>query len=357
MVCRVKPVLFMNAVTQWPMVHNEVQPEATILSAAFEACPEGLAVVEDGLILYANRAFARALGFSWDGLVRGRVLSELVPDMPSAVQTASTAFTDAGRNLTIVTAHRSSSSKPKGQNSVALETMGRLVSGVAHDFNNLLTGILLYCDLLIAALEDRPRLQGQVKEMRGAGEQGGALIQQLLTLARHQVAEPRPILWNDTVLGLKSFLQRLIGENIELTVELDPLLEPVKMDPAQMQQTILNLVLNARDAMPDGGKVTLTTANSKPNGAGRVAAVEFSVTDTGCGMDDETRAHIFEPFFSTKGPGRGNGLGLATVHNIVAQHGGTIQVESAPDHGTRVVVRLPRLHRIHKSQGRRGKQA
>ena len=167
------------------------------------------------------------------------------------------------------------------------------------------------------------------------------------------MAAPRPILWNDTIVGLKSFLQRLIGENIELTAELDPQLEPIQMDPSQMQQTILNLVLNARDAMPDGGKIVLATSNCKNNGAARASTVEFSVSDSGCGMDDETRAHIFEPFFSTKGPGRGNGLGLATVHNIVAQHGGTIQVESVPDHGTRVVVRLPRLHRIHKSQGKK----
>ena len=343
----------MNAVTQWPVVRNEAQPDVALLRTAFEACPEGLAIVEDGRILYANSAFARSLGFSWDGRVRGRLLAELVPDIPAAVQTSSTVFHDSGRDLTIVTAHRSPLPKPRGQNSVALETMGRLVSGVAHDFNNLLTGILLYCDLLITALDDRPRLQSQVKEMRGAGEQGGALIQQLLTLARHQVAEPRPILWNDTIVGLKSFLQRLIGENIELRAELDPQLEPVEMDPAQMQQTILNLVLNARDAMPDGGRITLTTSNCKSNGSARASAVEFSVSDSGCGMDDETRAHIFEPFFSTKGPGRGNGLGLATVHNIVARHGGTIQVESAPGHGTRVVVRLPRLHRIHKSQGKK----
>ncbi len=242
--------------------------------------------------------------------------------------------------------------KPKTQNVLALETMGRLVGGVAHDFNNLLTGILLYCDLLITALEDRPRLQGQVREMRAAGEQGGALIQQLLTLARHQVSEARPILWNDTIAGLKSFLQRLIGENIELAAEMDPLLEAVEMDPAQMQQTIMNLVLNARDAMPDGGKITLTTANCKMNGSARAAAVEFTVRDTGCGMDDETRAHIFEPFFSTKGR-QGTGLGLATVHNIVAHYGGTIQVESTPGCGTRVVVRLPRQHRIHRSQGKK----
>src|SRR4051794_16007206 len=181
----------MNAVTQWP-VRDEPQMDVSMLGAAFAACPEGLAVVEDGRILFANPAFARSLGFSWDGLIQGRRLSELVPDIPAAVETGSTAFRDSGRDLTIVTARRSVLNKSRGQNSLALETMGRLVGGVAHDFNNLLTGILLYCDLLIAALEDRPRLQGQVREMRGAGEQGGALIQQLLTLARHQVAEARP---------------------------------------------------------------------------------------------------------------------------------------------------------------------
>src|SRR2546423_9125112 len=212
----------MNAVTQWPVVPSESQADAALLSAAFEACPEGLAITENGRILYANSAFSRSLGLSGDGAVRGSLLAELTLDIPAVVQTTSSVFHDSGRDLTIVTARRGPHSKSTVKNSVALETMGRLVSGVAHDFNNLLTGILLYCDLLITALEDRPRLQSQVKEMRGAGELGGALIQQLLTLARHQVAERRPILWNDTIVGLKSFLQRLIGENIELHAELDP---------------------------------------------------------------------------------------------------------------------------------------
>jgi signal transduction histidine kinase len=352
----------MSAVTRWPVPTSEPQPDVAVLSMAFESCAEGLAVVDGGRILYANPAFARVFGFSWNEIIRGKVLAELVPELPVGVLTSSSAFHTSGREMAVISARRLVSGQTRGQNSAALETMGRLVSGVAHDFNNLLTGILLYCDLLIGSLEGNARLQGQVKEMRMAGEQGGALIQQLLTLARHQVAEPRPILWNDTISGIRPFLQRLIGENIELLTELDPELEPVEMDPAQMQQTILNLVLNARDAMPGGGKVTLSTRNCRgdaPAGRDRARAtsIEFTVCDTGHGMDDQTRAHIFEPFFSTKGPGRGNGLGLATVHNIVAQHGGTIQVESALGAGTRVVVRLPRLHRIHKSERKRGKQA
>src|SRR5262249_17121799 len=155
-------------------------------------------------------------------------------------------------------------------------------------------------------------------------------------------------------------LQRLVGENIELETLLAPDLDPVEMDPAQMQQTILNLVLNARDAMPGGGRITLVTQNCRNESAAKsreVAAVEFSVSDTGCGMDEETRTHIFEPFFSTKGPGRGTGLGLATVHNIVAQHHGTIQVESMLGSGTRVVVRLPRLGQRHTHKSERKKRS
>jgi signal transduction histidine kinase len=356
---KISPSADMGAVTQWPTKPNEIEPDAAILSAAFETCHERLAVVEDERILYANSAFTQALGFSSSAKLQGRILSELVPEVPSATQSARVNFRVHGRNLSVVSTHKIVPNKAKNKlpSSLAMETMGRLVSGVAHDFNNLLTGMLLYCDLLIAGLEGNARLQNQVREMRTAGQQGGALIQQLLTLARHQVSEPRAISWNDTISGMQPFLQRLIGEDIELGADLDVELEPVEMDPAQMQQTILNLVLNARDAMPDGGKVTIATRNCRESSlaSSPVAAVEFSVSDTGCGMDEETRAHIFEPFFSTKGPGRGNGLGLATVHNIVAKHGGTIQVESTPGSGTKVGIRLPRLrpNRIHKSEGKK----
>jgi signal transduction histidine kinase len=344
----------MGAVTTWPATFSELTLDPTVLSTAVEASPDGLAVTEAGRVLYSNPAFRRALGLSGAGVLLGQVLSEVVPDIPNGVQISSAAFKSRGREMAVVTARRPAETLSRGQNAAALETMGRLVSGVAHDFNNLLTGMLLYCDLLLVELDGNPRLQAQVREMRTAGEQGGALIQQLLTLARHQVAAPRPILWNDTIAGIKPFLQRLIGENIELTAELDPALEPVEMDAAQMQQTIVNLALNARDAMPEGGKIVLATNNCKASGPSRTAAVEFSVTDTGFGMDAGTRVHIFEPFFSTKRPGQGTGLGLATVHNIVSQHGGTIQVESAPGKGTRVVVRLPRLPKVHKSARKKG---
>ncbi|MBZ5721539.1 MAG: PAS domain S-box protein [Acidobacteriia bacterium] len=226
-----------------------------------------------------------------------------------------------------------------------MEVIGRLVGGVAHDFNNLLTGIMLYCDLMLAALNGKSRLRHHAEEIRLAGEHGAALIQQLLAVARQQVVEPRLLSINEAIEEMRNLLARLIGENIELHTELSNEMWLVKMDPAQVQQIILNLVLNARDAMPDGGRVTLRTRNRALPEAeadeGKAGWVEFIVTDNGCGMDAETRSHLFEPFFTTKRPGEGNGLGLATVHSIVRQGGGTIEVESEPGRGTRVIVRLP----------------
>jgi signal transduction histidine kinase/CheY-like chemotaxis protein len=230
-----------------------------------------------------------------------------------------------------------------------MEAIGRLVGGVAHDFNNLLTGIMLYCDLLLAGLEHNSRLRHHVDEIRMAGEHGGALIQQLLAVARQQVVEPRVLSLNHVVLGMRNLLSRLIGENIELVTELADDLWSVKMDAAQVQQIILNLVLNARDAMPDGGRVMLRTQNCadlwdmRDQDREVTPCVELTVTDNGCGMDAETRAHLFEPFFTTKQTGRGNGLGLATVHGIVKQDGGTIEVQSEVGQGTCVIIRLPRM--------------
>ncbi len=230
-----------------------------------------------------------------------------------------------------------------------MEAIGRLVGGVAHDFNNLLTGIMLYCDLLTAGLASGSRLRHHAEEIRMAGEQGAALIQQLLAVARQQVVEPRVLSVNQVVSGMRNLLARLIGENIELITWLADDLGSVKMDPAQLQQVILNLVLNARDAMPDGGRVTLETRNSgeeccvvrNDQEHTFTSCVLLTVTDTGCGMDEETRSHLFEPFFTTKRPGRGNGLGLATVYSILKQYGGAIQVQSEPGKGTRVAVLLP----------------
>jgi two-component system, cell cycle sensor histidine kinase and response regulator CckA len=230
-----------------------------------------------------------------------------------------------------------------------MEVIGRLVGGVAHDFNNLLTGIMLYCDLLVAGLQRGSRLRHHAEEIRMAGEQGAALIQQLLAISRQQVVEPRLLCLNQTILGTRGLLSRLIGENIELDVQLSEALGNVKIDPAQAQQILFNLALNARDAIGQSGRITIETSHCElppaESAVPRMAlpGVKLAVTDTGCGMSAETRSHLFEPFFTTKTPGRGNGLGLATVYSIVKNCNGTIQVESEPGRGTRFTVMLPRI--------------
>lgn len=225
-----------------------------------------------------------------------------------------------------------------------MEAIGRLVGGVAHDFNNLLTGTMLYCDLLLSGLPAGSRLRHYAEEIRLASEHGAALVQQLLAVARQQVVQPGVLSLNEVLASMRNLLARLIGENIELVTNLAPGLGSVKMDPAQAQQIVLNLVLNARDAMPDGGRVTLETRNCETaaDEAGPRPSVLITVKDTGCGMDVDTLAHLFEPFFTTK-QARGNGLGLTTVHSAVTQCGGEIQVQSEPGKGTTVSIRLPRV--------------
>ena len=229
-----------------------------------------------------------------------------------------------------------------------MEAIGRLVSGVAHDFNNLLTGVVLCSDLLLAGLEKHSPLRRYAQEIRIASAHGTELIQQLLAVARPDTAPGNLLSFNEAIAGLCNLLVRLIGENIELVTHLADDLGMVKMDPAHAQQIILNLLLNARDAMPDGGRITLTTRNCaqaiREAGSREPAAfshIEFEVRDTGCGMDAATRERAFQPFFTTKKPGAGSGLGLATVSSITQQGGGTVVVESEPGSGARVVVRLP----------------
>jgi two-component system, cell cycle sensor histidine kinase and response regulator CckA len=230
-----------------------------------------------------------------------------------------------------------------------LQAVGRLAGGVAHDFNNLLTGVLLYCDLLMASLEQGHRARKYADEIRKAGLQATGLVRQLLAVARPSSSQPQLLSLNEIVEGMRSLLVRLIGENIELILHLDPNLGLVKMDPSQAQQVLLNLVLNARDAMPFGGQITVESkhcslqvlADSMSGGkrAFQPCAL-FVVEDNGRGMDEETRAHLFEPFFTTKAA-KGNGLGLSTVHDIVTTNGGLIHVESKFEQGTRVSVLLP----------------
>jgi two-component system, cell cycle sensor histidine kinase and response regulator CckA len=225
-----------------------------------------------------------------------------------------------------------------------MEAIGQLVGSVAHDFNNLLTGVMLYCDLMIAETQNQKRLQGHASEIRLAAEHGAALIQQLLTIARKHVVEPKVLSLNDVVRLMSNLLTHLIGERIELEFNLDPMLWPVRLDATQAQQIILNLTLNAKDAMPGGGRIIVTTRNCDRyggEGSNPRHIVSLSVCDNGCGIDAETQARLFEPFFTTKQEGKGNGLGLATVYRIVQDGGGSILVDSELGKGTRIEIALP----------------
>jgi two-component system cell cycle sensor histidine kinase/response regulator CckA len=222
---------------------------------------------------------------------------------------------------------------------------------VAHDFNNLLTGLMLYCDLLLGELKENGRSRHHAQEMRNAGEHGARLVEQLLAVVHPRGDGSYGFVLNDVVASVEELLTHLVGENIVLKTLLAADLGAVRMDPARLQQILLNLVLNARDAMPDGGQITISTRNCteyRPSGPDRkqqlCACVELAVVDNGTGMDAETLSRAFEPFFTTKKPGRGNGLGLATASSLAGQHGGSVVAESEPGSGTRVALLLPRVN-------------
>ena len=233
-----------------------------------------------------------------------------------------------------------------------MEAVGRLAGGVAHDFNNLLTVINGYSDLALTTLRPGDPLREQLEQIRQAGERAAALTRQLLAFSRKQVLQPVVLDLNGVLRGLEKMLLRLIGEDIDLVLALEPDLWRVKVDASQFEQVVMNLVVNARDAMPRGGTLTLETRNvSAPTGAVDHPHLRpgdyvlLTVRDTGCGMDSETMAHIFEPFFSTKGE-RGTGLGLAMVYGVVNQSGGHVAVDSRPGAGTTFRIYLPRVEGI-----------
>lgn len=232
-----------------------------------------------------------------------------------------------------------------------MEAVGRLAGGLAHDFNNLLTVIMGHSQVLLGEMPPENPQRHKIDEMRKAGERAAALIRQLLTFSRKQPGEPKVFSLNPVVANIETMIRRLIGEDIELTRTTGPEDLRIKADPGQVEQVLMNLVVNARDAMPKGGKLTIETAPAAltktpvhhltPLAPGPY--VRLSVSDTGCGMTPEVQAQIFEPFFSTKEEGKGTGLGLSIVYGIVTRCGGGIDVTSRVGQGTRFDVYFPRV--------------
>jgi PAS domain S-box-containing protein len=260
-----------------------------------------------------------------------------------------------------------------------LESVGRLAGGVAHDFNNLLTAITGYATLALSTIRPDDPASLSIQEVQKAAERAGNLTRQLLAFARRQVIEPKVINLNDLILDMEKMLHRLIGEDIELTTRPSSELWPIKVDPGQIEQVLVNLVVNARDAMPEGGKLTIETANvsfgENPKSEIRnpklfesisdfdIRASDFPrsgqhvaliVSDTGIGMTDDVKTHLFEPFFTTKEQGKGTGLGLATCYGIVKQAGGYIEVSSEPSQGTTFKIFLPRVEAAADQRAQHG---
>jgi len=231
-----------------------------------------------------------------------------------------------------------------------MDAIGRLAGGVAHDFNNLLTAIQGHSELLLADLDADSPVRPDLHEIRDAAGRATSLTRQLLAFSRRQVMQPRVLDVNSVVHDMEKMFRRVIGEDIQLVTELMPAAGCVRADPAQIEQVLLNLIVNARDAMPRGGRVTVATSRHEVDSVesveGELAAgsyVELTVRDTGVGMAEAVAAHAFEPFFTTKAPGQGTGLGLSTVYGIVKQSGGHVSLTSKPDAGTEIRVLLPHL--------------
>ncbi len=340
--------------------------DPSILMAALDASPASLAVAENGRILFADRAFAASLDMPHISEIQGRLLSEMLPQntryldswepqfSPGSamqIEAFSSTFEKNRRAFQVIRIRSvplSNGSDTPRRESKKLETIGRLTAGIAHDFNNLLTGIMLYSDLLLAEVEPGRRVRRHAEAIHKAGKDGMALVQQLMSPPPEGATEIKPLSWNQVIAEMRSLLSRLAGETVEIETKLTQSLGLIELDAGQAERIILNLVMNARHAIPGVGKISLSTGNvtgrvgnSETKMQRPASWVEFSVTDNGIGMDKKTLAKAFHPFFTTKPRSLGNGLGLTTVQDIVKRAGGTAEIESEIGKGTTVTIRMP----------------
>jgi two-component system cell cycle sensor histidine kinase/response regulator CckA len=339
----------------------------------FESNPEPMWVFDRETLAFlaVNEAACRHYGYSREEFlgmtIEGIRPAEEVPALRQLLDTASPEYQRSGAwrhrkkdgsvieveissnplILTDVTERRSLEQQLR--QAQKMEAIGQLAGGIAHDFNNLLTVILGFTELAASEIEKGSGLSEPLGEIRKAGERAAALTRQLLAFSRRQVLEPKILDLNALITDLEKMLRRLIGEDVQLATVLDPGVGRIRADAGQIEQVILNLAVNSRDAMPRGGKLTIETRNidldetyAREHIAVRPGAYAMlAISDTGTGMSAETKSHMFEPFFTTKGTGKGTGLGLATVYGIVKQSGGNIWVYSEPHRGTAFKVYLP----------------
>jgi PAS domain S-box-containing protein len=362
-------------------VRKELGESQARLQAVVEGATDAIAIVDsEGRFLFVNRAMAERLGKTREGLTGLSAAEVLSKDVFEAYMERLRRVTGSGQSEHFIDARDGRwlentmvpiPASNRGVNEVAvfscdiserthleeqflhsqkMEAIGRLAGGVAHDFNNLLTAILGYSELALAEIEPTSPVHKHIKEIEKSARRASALTSQLLAFSRKHIFQPRPVDLNVVVADIEKLLERVMGEDIDLVVNLDSGLGRTKADPRQIEQIILNLAVNARDAMPRGGTFRIETANVEVDEsyanrhldlrAGSYVAI--SISDTGDGIDNETLSHIFEPFFTTKEVGKGTGLGLSTVYGIVKQCGGHISVHSEPGRGTTFKLLLPR---------------
>jgi PAS domain S-box-containing protein len=367
-------------------VEQELNKSQQWLSAVIEASRDGIAVFDSGQFLFANPAFARLYGVRSPSELIGQEIGKVMGNEaqqqfetwqrqrdrgvspPTLTEfrslekdghwlelEASLSFTTIADKSFLMVVVRDIRDRRRLEEqlrqSQKMDAIGKLASGVAHDFNNLLTAITGYSQLALQNLKPDHPLRAELGEIQKAADKAASLTHQLLAFSRKQPVTQRIINLNTTVLDMQRMLTRIIGSHIDLRTFLGESLGQVKADPDQIGQVILNLIVNARDAMPNGGKLTIETTNVDFDEEaalhhGRLQPgpwVLLSVSDSGCGMDSETQSHVFEPFFTTKEPGKGTGIGLSTVYAIVEQSGGGIWVYSEPNRGTTFKIYLPRV--------------